>query len=181
MRHFPLLTTLPQPAIPRKGPSARAPPTSKEGNNLLRSTRFQQQVDALMPPAPVGEPASVLNRVLQQAWQTVKPAARQRTQHPRSHSILRGWLQAARLARIQRLLRKACKDRKREHIDSLLQEAESSKHPSSIFSVVRRLAPKTRSLRVQLRDKDGKLLAGAEESDQIASFLRGVFNIATSR
>ena len=106
---------------------------------------------------------------------TVGPR-KQRSQSPGTYSILRGWLQADKLARTQCLLRKACKERKRERINSLLLEAESSKHPSAIFSVVRRLALKSRTLRIQLRDKEGRLLAGAEESDQIASFLHTVFH-----
>ena len=66
-----------------------------------------------------------------------------------------------------------------------LQRAEEGAHQLSppgsrilqaIFSVVRRLAPKSRTLRIQLRDKEGRLLAGAEESDQIASFLHTVFH-----
>ena len=140
----------------------------------------------------------VLNRVLLQAWQSVKQRSsreagqhpeslglirqlwalrRQRFQAPSTHSVLRGWLQATKLARTQRLLRKACKARKRERIKTLLQEAENSRQPSAIFSVVRRLAPKSRTLRIQLiRDKEGRLLAGVEESNQIASFLRTVFH-----
>ena len=101
---------------------------------------------------------------------------RQRFQAPSTHSVLRGWLQAIKLARTQRLLRKACKARKRERINTLLLEAENSRQPSAIFSVVRRLAPKSRTLRIQLRDKEGRLLAGVEESKQIASFLRTVFH-----
>ncbi|CAE7264806.1 unnamed protein product [Symbiodinium sp. CCMP2592] len=56
---------------------------------------------------------------------------------------LAGWFCAARLKRVQRLLRKAC-------------------------------IAKKRSLRIQLRDKEGRLLAGVEEA-QIAGFLRQVF------
>ena len=82
---------------------------------------------------------------------------------------------AARISRTQRLLKQASKAKKRARIEDLLQEAESSAHSSTIFSVVRRLAPKSRAMRIQLRDKTGRLLIGQEEADYIASYLRQVF------
>ena len=204
MRHFPLLTTLPSPVEPRQSKPKRTTLTAKVVALSLQedtklADRFSRQAGALMPPCLVGDPAAALNKVLHQAWQNVCPPRppstrapehravglvrrlwelrRQRAQlPPRTFSVLRGWLQAARLSRVQRLLRQACKDKKRERVSALLQEAESSRHPSAIFSVVRRLAPKSRTMRVQLRDKDGRLLAGAEESEHIAAYLRTVYH-----
>ncbi|CAE7236089.1 Pol [Symbiodinium sp. CCMP2592] len=150
-----------------------------------------------MPPTVVGDPAAVLNRVLHQAWQQIRPKTarpsqtsspdtlclirqlwdlrRAQAQPPRTYSVLRGWLQAARLQRVQRLLRKACAAKKCARVDALLIEAESSKQPSALFSVVRRLACKVRTMRIQLRDNEGRLLAGLEEAEQIADFLRQVY------
>ena len=65
-----------------------------------------------------------------------------------SYSTLRGWFLAARLARVQRLLRKACRARKRLKVEAFLSEAAASPHASAIFSAIKRLAPKSRFQRL---------------------------------
>ena len=190
MRHLPLLTTLPKPQKPRsKCIRTSACKASEVASRLQQdpelAQRFQNRVAALTP-----------NRIMQQAWHEVcqplpiRPRAperlvrqlwalrRQHRQTPRTFSVLRGWRQAVRLIRVQRLLKKACRAKKRERIENLLQEAEKSRFPSTIFSVVKKLAPKSRTLRVQLRDEHGKLLAGQEESEHIASCLRTIYHSA---
>ena len=203
MRHLPLRTTLPKPQEPRsKCMRTSACRASEVASRLQQdpelAQRFQHRVAALIPPTQVGDPAAILNRVMQQAWHEVcrplpiRPRApdhaavglvrqlwalrRQHRQIPRTFSVLRGWRQTVRLIRVQRQLKKACKAKKRERIETLLHEAEQSRFPSTIFSVVKRLAPKSRTLRVQLRDEHGKLLAGQEESEHIASYLRKIYH-----
>ena len=203
MRHLPLRTTLPKPQEPRSKCMRTTASKASEVTSRLQqdpelAQRFQHRVVALIPPTPIGDSAAILNRVMQQAWHEVsrplpiRPRApdhaavglvrqlwalrRQHRQTPRTFSVLRGWRQAVRLIRVQRQLKKACKAKKRERIETLLHEAEQSRFPSTIFSVVKRLAPKSRTLRVQLRDEHGKLLAGKEESEHIASYLRKIYH-----
>ena len=94
---------------------------------------------------------------------------------PVSYSTLRGWFLAARLARVQRLLRKARRARKHLKVEAILSEAAASPHASAIFSAIKRLAPKSRFQRVQLRNSQGCLMSPAEEAAHIAEFFRDVY------
>ena len=203
MRHLPLRATLPMPSEPRSRCPRRAPCKAATVARQLwqdpeLADRFRRRVSELQPTSYSGDPAAVLNRVMQQAWHEVNPPnrdravvqehataglvrqlwalRRQQKQTPRTYSALRGWLHVVKLAKVQRALKKACRAKKKERIETLLREAEQSRFPSAIFSVVKKLAPKSRTQRIQLRDEEGKLLAGREEAEHIASFLRTVYH-----
>ena len=133
------------------------------------------------------DPADSISKVLSQAWLQVCPPcpgrptaasqhqpqpnptqglARQlwslralKARSPDSFSILRGWLLAAKLSRVQRLLPKACRLQKRLRLEAILSEAESSRYSHAIFSAIKRLAPKSRFQRVQFRDSHGCLMS----------------------
>ena len=203
MRHLPLHTSLPMPSEPRSRCPRRAPCKAATVARQLwqdpeLADRFRHRVAELQPANYSGDPAAVLNRVMQQAWHEISPPGRgiavvqehatvglvrqlwalrrQHKQTPRTYSALRGWLHVVKLAKVQRALKKACRAKKRERIETLLREAEQSRFPSAIFSVVKKLAPKSRTQRIQLGDEEGKLLAGREEAEHIARFLRTVYH-----
>ena len=169
------------------------------------SLQFQDCVQQLLTPhtVPAGtpsiEPVRDPNSVLLSAWTSVtkglptppKPTGvathspgmvRQlwKLRHLRSHlpatcSIMRRWLITAKLAKLQRQLHRICRDKKRERIDGILQEAAASPHLSAIYSAIRRLAPKSRHQCIQLRDKQGNLLSPQQETEAIAEYFRGVY------
>ena len=204
MRHLPLLVSLPKPVAPRTGPSGGTRVTAREVASSLRqdpalSTRFQQEVQRLFSGNTAGDPAHALNQVILQAWKIVKPSPVPTRALPnptaglvlqlwtlrkqRNHaefvaraSFMRKWLLATRISRTQRLLKQACRAKKRARVEVLLEEAENSPRPSTVFSVIRRLAPKSKVMRVQLRDALGRLLIGEEEAAFIAKYLRKIFS-----
>ncbi|CAE7299087.1 unnamed protein product, partial [Symbiodinium sp. CCMP2592] len=143
------------------------------------------------------DPAETINNLLQKAWQEVFPAPppglsspeeppgllrklwalRKACRHASATaSVLQSWLMTARIQRLQRHLKKHYLQHKRERVETLLKEAEATNRPSAIFSVVRRLAPKTRHMRIQLRGPTGQLLVGVAESTCIAQYLRQVYH-----
>ena len=160
-------------------------------------------MQALLPQlAPHSDPIESINAALSQAWRQVcpasqgpsKPLSQPQQQHsshtqglvrqlwnffalkalaPGSYSVLRGWLLAAKLSRVQRLLHKACRLKKRVKLEAILSEAESSRHSHAIFSAIKRLAPKSRYQRVQFRDHMGCILSPAAEA---ATYFRGVYH-----
>ena len=165
----------------------------------LESMPTLSKSDSTLASGEDADPADVVNKALLRAWQAVttdlprqgravgtQPHSpglvrqlwtlrRLRQAAPATFSVLRGWLQAAKLARLQRRLRKICRNKKKEKVELLLQEAAASPHLSVIYSVVRRLAPKSRHRRLQLRDANGILLSPQQESEAIADFFRGVY------
>ena len=196
MRHLPLHASLPMPSEPRSRCPRRAP--CKAATVARQLWQDPELADRFRRRVTDGDPAAVLNRVMQQAWHEISPPSRgiavvqehataglvrqlwalrrQHKQTPRTYSALRGWLHVVKLAKVQRALKKACRAKKRERVETLLREAEQSRFPSAIFSVVKKLAPKSRTQRIQLRDEEGKLLAGREEAEHIACFLRTVYH-----
>ena len=100
---------------------------------------------------------------------------RLRSNPSETHSLLRRWHIAARLAKIQRQLKRICRDKRRERIDGILQDAAASPHLSAIYGAIRRLAPKSRHQRIQLRDKQGNLVSPQQETETIAEFFREVY------
>ena len=165
MRHLPLLTTLPMPREPRsRYPRSTTCKASTVAQRFQQepelAERFRKRVIELQPPHCLGDPAAALNRIMQQAWHEVSPPCpvrlrapehaavglvqelwalrRQHRQTPRTYSVLRGWLHAVKLARAQGQLKKACRARKEKRVDTLLREAEQSRFPSTIFSVVKK-------------------------------------------
>eukprot|EP00439_Symbiodinium_sp_Y106_P034647 s43_g4.t1 len=149
MHHLPILVSLPRPSRPKTVQTSQAI-TASTVNALLRdhpslTLRFQAQVQQLR---------------------------RLRNDPSVAHTLLRRWLVAARLAKLQRQLERICRDKKRERINGILQEAAASPHLSAIYGAIRRLAPKSRHQRIQLRDKQGNLLSPHQETETIADFFR---------
>ena len=76
---------------------------------------------------------------------------------------------------IQNTLHKRGKQRKQEHVDRILQEAESSTSQAALYHASRQLAPKTRHSRIQLRDSQGMIMSPQGELRAITDHFRTIY------
>ena len=76
---------------------------------------------------------------------------------------------------LQNELRKRSRQRKQERVDAILQQAESTASPSSLYRAVRLLAPRQRHCRIQLRDAEGQLMSPTGELQAIAAHFRSIY------
>ena len=126
----------------------------------------QQATHATPAPAPT-------TQLIRELWQARTNLRRLR--RGAMASLFTGWRQVLRVQRLQGELRRRCRTNKRDKVDAQLQIAESSKGPAEIYQVVKRLAPKSRRLRIQLRDEAGALLSQEGELKAIVDYFRGIY------
>ncbi|CAE7659293.1 unnamed protein product [Symbiodinium necroappetens] len=164
----------------------------------------------LHPCRPGEDPCDHLNAHLTRAWEDVVETLGIQLDHPRPEvaepslpetSIKQLWhlkhllkqqptttfaqrsqaLQLRQSVRnLQNELRKRSRQRKQERVDSILQQAESTASPSSLYRAVRLLAPKQRHCRIQLRDAEGQLMSPTGELQAIAAHFRSIYGQRTT-
>ena len=120
--------------------------------------------------APAPAPTTQLIRDLWQARSSLRQLRRGAIS-----SLFTGWRQALRIQRLQKELHRRCKHNKRDRVEAQLQLAEASKGPAGIYQVVKRLAPKSRRLRVQIRDGESALMSQDGELKAITDYFRGIY------
>ena len=83
--------------------------------------------------------------------------------------------------------KRASRALRKQYLRDELRQAESAYQrgdQKGLFEVMRRLAPKQRKAKVQLRGEDGRILSNAEELRVFTEYCRGLFSqgrcIATS-
>ena len=122
--------------------------------------------------APAPAPTTQLIRDLWQARSSMRQLRRGAIS-----SLFTGWRQALCIQKLQKELHRRCRHNKRDKVEAQLKLAESSKGPAGIYQVVKRLAPKSRRLRVQLRDGEGEgaLMSPHSELKAITDYFRGIY------
>ena len=101
--------------------------------------------------------------------------------------VLRYWRLLAIYQREAREAKRASRALRKQHLHDELRQAENAYQrgdQKGLFEVMRRLAPKQRKAKVQLRGEDGRILSNAEELRVFTEYCRGLFSqgrcVATS-
>ena len=91
----------------------------------------------------------------------------------RMRGILRAWKHLSSYLRLHKLFRKRGRERKRELFGETLEaavQAEASGDRQSLYSAIRKLAPKTPRLKTQVRGPQGQLLSQEEENLEFMTY-----------
>ena len=107
--------------------------------------------------------------------------------HRLSGHVLRYWRLLAIYQREAREAKRASRALRKQYLRDELRQAENAYQrgdQKGLFEVMRRLAPKQRKAKVQLRGEDGRILSNAEELRVFTEYCRGLFSqgrcVATS-
>ena len=93
--------------------------------------------------------------------------------------VLRYWRLLVIYQREAREAKRASRALRKQHLREELRQAESAYQrgdQKGLFEVMRRLAPKQRKAKVQLRGEDGRILSNAEELGVFVDYCRGLFS-----
>ena len=90
-------------------------------------------------------------------------------------SCFLGWRQVLTLQRLQKELHRRCRANKKDKVEAQLADAEASGGPAGIYRAVRKLAPKSRRVRVQLRDESGALMTPSAELQTIQDYFTSIY------
>ncbi|CAE6939124.1 unnamed protein product, partial [Symbiodinium sp. CCMP2592] len=196
MWHFPLRVTVPRPIAPRSKPQDSRLTPDKASACLARepekAQHFQQMVNEMLQQAPT---VDCINTVLLQAWdQTFGTVGdpregfvsdarlatmwKHRALAMQAHSLLSRWHHLARYRSIRRVIQRRVQADKRAKIQQQLVDAEqasSTGQPGALYQVLRRIAPKIRRRKLQLRDAQGRLVGPREEATLILDHYSEVF------
>ncbi|CAE7247549.1 unnamed protein product [Symbiodinium sp. CCMP2592] len=143
-------------------------------------------VNEMLQQAPT---VASVNAVLLQAWDqifgtVVAPRAgfvsvwKHRALAMQAHSLLSRWHHLARYRSIRRVIQRRVQADKRAKIQQQLVDAEqasSTGQPGALYQVLRRIAPKIRRRKLQLRDTQGRLVGPREEATLILDHYSEVF------
>ena len=93
--------------------------------------------------------------------------------------VLRYWRQMAIYKQAAREAKRASRALRKQYLLGELRQAENAYQRGDqrgLFEVMRRLAPRQRKAKVQLRGEDGRILSNAEELRAFADYCRGLFS-----
>ncbi|CAE7029975.1 unnamed protein product [Symbiodinium sp. CCMP2592] len=115
---------------------------------------------------------------LWQLWRTLGVGPPPGLHHLCGH-VLRYWRQVTIYKQAAREAKRASRALRKQYMQSELRQAENAYRRGDqrgLFEVMRRLAPKQRKAKVQLRGEDGRILSNAEELRVFTDYCRGLFS-----
>ena len=149
--------------------TAELPPEQAE-------TILQQVCIEAFPPAQAGQTARQWQQPatyedLSLTWQIRRHLKALAWLWPGRRQVFQAWKLQFLLKRRTQELKRGSRQRRREHWQAQLAEAEKAgqtTNPLKFFQVVNRLSPKRSTARVQIRGEDGRILTPAQEDQALA-------------
>ena len=201
MFHYPVVCSLPRAAVPRtKTAFHRLRPdqaTLMLQRDPARGQLLQQLVRTQLQALPS---IDLVNEVLLSAWRTVftdasptraptsGPCLAQLWHHRRmstsAHTVYARWRHLVKYRAVRKALQARAVVAKRAKLQQQLHDAEvaeCSGQPSALYQVLRRIAPKIRRRRMQLRDEDNCLAGPQAEARLVAQHFATVFDASTAQ
>ena len=201
MFHYPVVCSLPRAAVPRtKTTFHRLRPdqaTLMLQRDPARGQLLQQLVRTQLQALPS---IDLVNEVLLSAWRTVftdasptraptsGPCLAQLWHHRRmstsAHTVYARWRHLVKYRAVRKALQARAVVAKRAKLQQQLHDAEvaeCSGQPSALYQVLRRIAPKIRRRRMQLRDEDNCLAGPQAEARLVAQHFATVFDASTAQ
>ncbi|CAE7460642.1 pol [Symbiodinium sp. CCMP2592] len=201
MWHYPLRARLPCPRLPRhQMRGQRLTPDSASlalNQQPVKAQQFQQLVAQALDQCVDMEG---INTALTQSWsQVFGPVRRQRTVHAKdcclanmwhhrtratqARSWMARWHHISRYQAIRRTIQQRVRAAKQARLQQQLLDAESAStrgNPGALYQIIRRIAPKLRRRKLQLRDEHGRLLGPRKEAEHILAHYSEVFASASA-
>ena len=201
MFHYPVVCSLPRAAVPRtKTTFHRLRPdqaTLMLQRDPVKGQLLQQLVQTQLQALPS---IDLVNEVLLSAWRTVfgdasptrastsGPCLAQLWHHRRmstsAHTVYARWQHLVKYRAVRKALQARAVIAKRAKLQQQLHDAEvtdSSGQPSALYQVLRRIAPKIRRRRMQLRDDDNCLAGPQAEARLVAQHFATVFDASAAQ
>ena len=206
LRHLPLAGSIVYPTVPR-GPKpahcisrrqvqaiCQAHPAALEDyQNTLTSlhsdrpdysateliTHAWQAVALRWSAPPAAAQPNTLDQPIQTVWTLRRQVRLARTQRRRGLPVLlRLWRSVVRLKQAQRILQARSRQAKKQRIHDLLWEASQSQSGvTSVFRLLKVLAPAAPRRKLQLRHKDGRPLGTSEAMTVIKDYFHNLYNL----
>ena len=206
LRHLPLVGSIVYPTVPR-GPKpahcisrrqvqaiCQAHPAALEDyQNTLTSlhsdrpdysateliTHAWQAVALRWSAPPAAAQPNTLDQPIQTVWTLRRQVRLARTQRRRGLPVLlRLWRSVVRLKQAQRILQARSRQAKKQRIHDLLWEASQSQSGlTSVFRLLKVLAPAAPRRKLQLRHKDGRPLGTSEAMTVIKDYFHNLYNL----
>ncbi|CAE7523463.1 unnamed protein product [Symbiodinium sp. CCMP2592] len=201
MWHYPLRARLPCPRLPRhQMRGQRLTPDSASlalNQQPVKAQQFQQLVAQALDQCVDMEG---INTALTQSWsQVFGPVRRQSTVHAKdcclanmwhhrtratqARSWMARWHHISRYQAIRRTIQQRVRAAKQARLQQQLLDAESAStrgNPGALYQIIRRIAPKLRRRKLQLRDEHGRLLGPRKEAEHILAHYSEVFASASA-
>ncbi|CAE7327722.1 unnamed protein product [Symbiodinium sp. CCMP2592] len=201
MWHYPLRARLPCPRLPRhQMRGQRLTPDSASlalNQQPVKAQQFQQLVAQALDQCVDMEG---INTALTQSWsQVFGPVRRRRTVHAKdcclanmwhhrtratqARSWMARWHHISRYQAIRRTIQQRVRAAKQARLQQQLLDAESAStrgNPGALYQIIRRIAPKLRRRKLQLRDEHGRLLGPRKEAEHILAHYSEVFASASA-
>ena len=201
MFHYPVVCSLPRAAVPRTKTAFHRLRPDQATLMLQRDPAKGQLLQQLVRTQLKALPSiDLVNEVLLSAWRTVfndasptraptsGPCLAQLWHHRRmstsAHTVYARWRHLVKYRAVRKALQARAVVAKRAKLQQQLHDAEvaeSSGQPSALYQVLRRIAPKIRRRRMQLRDEDNCLAGPQAEARLVAQHFATVFDASAAQ